>query len=239
VSGSAPGRLPAVEVQAMFDRIAPRYDLLNRLLSAGTDVRWRRRAVDVLARPAGAHVLDVCTGTADLLLEHLRRDARNRGTGVDISLGMLGRGVAKVARAGVGARAGLAAGDAMRLPFRDGRFDGALVAFGIRNVDDPQAALGEMCRVLRPGGRAVVLEFSMPTGWLGRAYRLYFRRVLPVLGGWISGDRGAYAYLPASVERFRSPAELGRLMESAGFSGVRWEPLTGGVAHVYVGERKG
>jgi demethylmenaquinone methyltransferase/2-methoxy-6-polyprenyl-1,4-benzoquinol methylase len=221
----------------MFDRIAPRYDLLNRLLSAGIDVRWRRRAVDALAAAPGARVLDVCTGTADLLIEYLRRDGRGRGAGLDLSGAMLGRAAGKLARTGLAARAGLLAGDAQRLPLRDACFDGALVAFGIRNVGDPARALSEMRRVLRPGGRAVVLEFSMPRGLLGAAYRAYFRQVLPRIGGWISGDPGAYAYLPASVARFATPAELGALMEAAGLGGVRWQPLTGGIAHVFVGER--
>src|SRR5512140_3760932 len=131
-----PGAPERAAVRSMFDRIAPRYDLLNRLLSAGIDVRWRRRAVDALAREPGARVLDLCTGTADLLLEFLRRDARNRGLGLDLSREMLARGAAKLRRAGADGRAALCAGDAEGLPFREGAFDGALVAFGIRNVGD-------------------------------------------------------------------------------------------------------
>jgi demethylmenaquinone methyltransferase/2-methoxy-6-polyprenyl-1,4-benzoquinol methylase len=221
----------------MFDRIAPRYDLLNHLLSAGIDVRWRRRAVDLLGRAPGSRVLDVCTGTADLLIEYLRRDERNRGAGIDLSGGMLGLGAAKLRGAGVAAQAGLSASDAARLPFRDACFDGTLVAFGIRNVGNPTAALAEMHRVLRPGGRAVILEFSMPQGLLGSAYRLYFTKLLPMIGGWISGDRTAYAYLPASVERFATPSEFASLMQRAGFAEVRWQSLTGGIAHVYAGEK--
>jgi demethylmenaquinone methyltransferase/2-methoxy-6-polyprenyl-1,4-benzoquinol methylase len=221
----------------MFDRIAPRYDLLNHLLSAGIDVRWRRAAVAALAPPPGARVLDLCTGTADLLLEALRRDAGGRGCGLDFSSEMLSRAAGKLARSGMSARARLVAGDAQSLPLRDASFDGALVAFGIRNVPDPARALSEMRRVLRVGGRAVVLEFSMPRGLLGLLYRAYARHVLPRVGGWISGDRGAYAYLPASVERFATPAEFGALMQRAGFTAVRWQPLTGGVAHVFQGDR--
>jgi demethylmenaquinone methyltransferase / 2-methoxy-6-polyprenyl-1,4-benzoquinol methylase len=224
-------------VRAMFDRIAPRYDLLNHLLSAGIDVRWRRAAVAALAAPPGARVLDLCTGTADLLLEALRRDGGGRGWGLDFSSEMLSRAAGKLARSGMSARARLVAGDAQSLPLRDASFDGALVAFGIRNVPDPARALSEMRRVLRVGGRAVVLEFSMPRGLLGLLYRAYARHVLPRVGGWISGDRGAYAYLPASVERFATPAEFGALMQRAGFTAVRWQPLTGGVAHVFQGDR--
>jgi demethylmenaquinone methyltransferase/2-methoxy-6-polyprenyl-1,4-benzoquinol methylase len=150
---------------------------------------------------------------------------------------MLARGADKLSRGGLSARAGLVAGDAQALPVRDGEFDGALVGFGIRNVGDVAGALAEMRRVLRPGGRLVVLEFSSPTGLFGALYRAYSRFVLPRLGGWISGDRSAYAYLPASVARFPAPAEFGALMEGAGFSGVQWRPLTGGIAHVFQGER--
>jgi demethylmenaquinone methyltransferase/2-methoxy-6-polyprenyl-1,4-benzoquinol methylase len=129
------------------------------------------------------------------------------------------------------------AGDAQRLPLASGRFDGALVAFGIRNVGDPAAALSELQRVLRPGGRLVVLEFSTPRGLFGLVFGAYSRHVLPRVGGWISGDRGAYAYLPASVARFATPAAFGARLEAAGFTSVRWAPLTGGIAHVFEGTR--
>jgi demethylmenaquinone methyltransferase/2-methoxy-6-polyprenyl-1,4-benzoquinol methylase len=221
----------------MFDRIAPRYDLLNRLLSGGTDVRWRRRAVDLLELTGPSRVLDLCTGTADLLLEALRRDPRHRGVGVDLSHGMLVRGAAKLERDGAGPRGRLVGGDGERLPVRDGLFDGALVAFGIRNVGDVPAALREVLRALRPGGRFVVLEFSMPEGLLGTAYRFYFRHVLPRVGGLVSGDGSAYAYLPASVARFPSPEAFGALMEDAGFRDVRWRLLTGGIACLHRGEK--
>jgi demethylmenaquinone methyltransferase/2-methoxy-6-polyprenyl-1,4-benzoquinol methylase len=233
-----PGAPETLAVRSMFDRIAPRYDLINRLLSAGTDVRWRRRAVDALGLPPGARVLDLCTGTADLLVEALGRDGTRRGLGLDLSTAMLARASAKLEGAHLSARAGLVAGDAQRLPVRDGAFDGALVAFGIRNVGDPAAALAELRRVLRPGGRLVVLEFSTPRGLFGVLFGAYSRHVLPRVGGWISGDRGAYAYLPASVARFASPAQFGAVMEAAGFTGVRWQALTGGIAHVFEGTRR-
>ena len=237
LSAPTPGAPEKAAVRSMFDRIAPRYDLLNRLLSAGTDVRWRRQCVDRLALPPGARVLDLCTGTADLLLEWLGRDLRNSGAGVDLSSAMLVRGLAKLRRWRAARPALLAAGDAERLPLRDGAFDGAMVAFGIRNVGDAPAALREVMRVLRPGGNLVVLEFSMPRGLLGAGYRLYFGRVLPLIGGVVSGDRGAYAYLPASVARFARPEEFGRLMTEAGFAEVSWQPLTAGIAHLYRGAR--
>lgn len=231
-----PGAPETGAVRRMFDRIAPRYDLLNRLLSAGTDRRWRRAAVDFLEAPAGARVLDLCTGTADLLIEALGRDAVRRGAGVDLSGAMLALGQRKLERRGLAGRAWLSAGDAERLPLRSGSFDAALVGFGIRNVADVGAALAEVRRVLRPGGRLVVLEFSNPEGVLGALYRLYFRGVLPRVGGLISGDAAAYAYLPDSVERFPAPAEFAALLERAGFRDVRRRPLSLGIAHLHRGD---
>jgi demethylmenaquinone methyltransferase/2-methoxy-6-polyprenyl-1,4-benzoquinol methylase len=221
----------------MFDRIAPRYDLLNRLLSAGTDVRWRRACVDLLALPAGGRVLDLCTGTADLLIEALRRDRGAQGVGVDLSPGMLVRGAAKLGPRGMRARALLAGGDVTALPLRAASVDGALVAFGIRNVAEPLQALREAWRVLRPGAGLVVLEFALPRGPMGTLYRFYFRRLLPMVGGLISGDRGAYAYLPASVERFATPDELAALLAGAGFVDVVSRRLTGGIAWLHRGRK--
>jgi demethylmenaquinone methyltransferase/2-methoxy-6-polyprenyl-1,4-benzoquinol methylase len=235
--GPTPGAPEKAAVRSMFDRIAPRYDLLNRLLSGGTDVRWRRRCIDALRLPGPSLVLDVCTGTADLLLEFLGRDPGHRGLGVDLSTEMISRGRDKLRRRALAGRAAVAAGDAERLPVKEASCDGVVVAFGIRNVGDPAAALREMRRALRPGGALVVLEFSMPRGVLGLAYRLYFRRILPTLGGLISGDPGAYAYLPDSVARFASPGQFASLMTEAGFQQVAWEPLTWGVAYLYRGVR--
>ncbi len=232
-----PGAPEKAAVRSMFDRIAPRYDLLNRLLSAGTDVRWRRRAVDLLELEPSARVLDLCTGTADLLVEALGRDPGRSGLGVDLSQAMLTRGAAKLRRRGLQGRAGLVGGDGEHLPVAEGRFDGALVAFGIRNVGDPRAALGEVHRVLRPGGRFVVLEFSLPAGLLAPVYRLYFTGVLPLIGGLVSGDRSAYSYLPASVAGFPTPEEFGALMKDAGFVAVRWHLLSGGIACLHRGDK--
>jgi len=232
-----PGAPEKAAVRSMFDRIAPRYDLLNRLLSAGTDVRWRRKAVDYLERTGEGRILDLCAGTADLLIEALGRDERLRGLGADLSPQMLLRGLRKLERRGMARRAALACGDGERLPLRDAIFDGALVAFGIRNIGDPGTALRELRRVLRPGGRLVVLEFALPRGPLGALYRFYFGRILPRIGGLISGAPEAYSYLPASVAAFPSPEAFGALMAEAGFEAVEWKALTGGIAYLHRGDR--
>jgi len=232
-----PGSPEKGAVRSMFDRIAPRYDLLNRLLSGGIDTRWRRKAVDALRLGPSATVLDLCTGTADLLIEALGRGRSHRGVGIDLSSEMLVRAARKVARRGMAARSGLACGDGERLPLVSQAFDGALVSFGIRNIGDPAAALRELRRVLRPGGRLVVLEFSMPPGILGPLYRFYFSQVVPRVGGFVSGDAGAYSYLPASVARFPTPQAFAGLMTASGFEGVQAKALTGGIAHVYSGEK--
>jgi demethylmenaquinone methyltransferase/2-methoxy-6-polyprenyl-1,4-benzoquinol methylase len=223
----------------MFDRIAPRYDLLNHLLSAGIDRRWRRACVDFLELSGPARLLDLCTGTGDLLIEALDRDPRHKGVGLDLSGEMLRRAARKLDRRGLEARASLAAADAVRLPVAGGRFDGALVAFGIRNVGDPAAALAEVRRVLRPGGRLVVLEFANPSGLVGAAYRLYFERILPRVGRLVSGDGSAYSYLPASVARFPGPEGFTALLERAGFGAVSRRRLTLGIAWLYRGEARG
>lgn len=232
-----PGAPEKAAVRSMFDRIAPRYDLLNRLLSAGTDVRWRRRAVDFLELEPPLRLLDLCTGTADLLLEALGRHPGSSGLGVDLAQAMLGRGARKLERRGLAGRARLACGDGERLPVRDACFDAAVVGFGVRNIGDPLRALAEVHRALRPGGRFVVLEFSIPAGLLGRLYRTYFTALLPRIGRLVSGDGSAYSYLPASVQAFPSPSEFARLLEQAGFASVRFEPLTFGIACLHRGEK--
>lgn len=234
-----PGAPEKAAVRSMFDRIAPRYDLLNHVLSAGVDKRWRRICVGELGLREGAHVLDLCTGTGDLLIEALLSHESNRGIGIDLSGEMLSRGLEKLRRRGLGCRSALALGDAERLPFREGVFDAAMVAFGIRNVGEVVGALKEVHRALRPGGRLAVLEFQIPRGLLGSLYRFYFTRVLPRIGGLVSGDRGAYAYLPASVATFPAPESFGALMEQAGFLSVRWRTLTAGIATLHLGDKAG
>ncbi len=223
-------------VREMFTAIAPRYDLLNHLLSLNVDRGWRRRAVNRLGWEAHASGVfcDVCAGTLDLTAELANRpDFRGRVVGSDFAPAMLrlGRGKARRGAAGV-------AGDALALPFRDGTFDGAMVAFGVRNLADLDAGLAELHRVLKDGRRAVILDFTTPP-WapLRAAYLFYFRRILPLVGGAISGHPEAYAYLPASVQGFPPPDELAAKLARAGFRECGFDLLTGGIAAIHWGTR--
>lgn len=220
----------------MFSSIAPRYDFLNRLLSLGRDRRWRREAVGRIMPERGGRHLDVATGTADVALELLRRkgDAA-RVVGVDISLEMMRLGREKAVRAGRGDSLAFVRAPGESLPFRDGVFDSASVAFGIRNVVDRERGLREMCRVVRRGGQVVVLEFSKPQGtFFGALYEFYFTRVLPRVGG-IFSKRDAYTYLPRSVREFPPPAAFAEMMRAAGCASVSASALTFGIVTLYVG----
>ncbi|HNR29959.1 MAG TPA: ubiquinone/menaquinone biosynthesis methyltransferase [Candidatus Hydrogenedentes bacterium] len=229
----------------MFDRIAPRYDFLNRVLSLRRDVVWRRRMARHLPEGAALRLLDLATGTGDVMLSLCAIEPRiELALGVDVSSGMLSRARVKIARGpgrnrgrdAAAPRCGLARVDATRLALRDASFDVATIAFGIRNVIDVDAALREMRRVLRRKGRALVLEFSLPGNALLRElYLLYFRRVLPRIGGLISGDIQAYRYLNETVETFPYGEAFCALMRAAGFVEVRAVPLTFGIAMLYVG----
>jgi demethylmenaquinone methyltransferase / 2-methoxy-6-polyprenyl-1,4-benzoquinol methylase len=233
VSASAPGRLPAGEVREMFDRIAPRYDLLNRAMTAGLDGRWRRAAAGAADLAAGDRALDCCTGTGDLALELAARvTGSGRVVGLDFAEAMLARARAKAAARG--AEVEFVAGDALALPFRDGEFDAATVAFGIRNVSDLDAGIAEMARVVRPGGRVVILEITTPRR-LRPFYEVWFDRVVPRLGRLLGRDGAAYSYLPASVRRFPGPPELAARMAAAGLADVRWRPLAGGIVALHHG----
>lgn len=225
-------------VRHIFSEIAPRYDLLNRVLSLGIDRAWRRRALRALdwrRAPAGVY-LDVCAGTLDVAaLLTRQRGFRGLVVGADFAVPMLraGLGKAPAARAAVLAPVGA---DALALPLADASVDGAIVAFGIRNVADLGAALGEVRRVLRPGARFVILEFTTPPHAIVRAaYHTYFHHVLPTVGRLVSGHPTAYAYLPRSVAHFPAEPELAERMRAAGFVGVRWEQLTLGIAAIHVG----
>jgi demethylmenaquinone methyltransferase / 2-methoxy-6-polyprenyl-1,4-benzoquinol methylase len=218
------GTLAPAAVEAMFDRISPVYDVMNRVMTAGLDRRWRRLAAEQVVRP-GDEVLDACCGTGDLALEAER--AGGRVTGLDFSEPMLERARRK------SGTVEWVRGDLLALPFADERFDVATVGFGIRNVDGLEAGLRELARVLRPGGRLACLEITRPRGLLRPFFRFWFDGVVPVLGKVLPGGE-AYTYLPASVRRFPGPEDLAAVMGEAGFEEIGWLLLGGGIVCLHV-----
>jgi len=225
------------QVEAMFDSVAPRYDLLNRLLSLGVDRQWRKAAVNALRDLSPKHILDVATGTGDLALEVLRLKPE-RVIGVDLSKKMLALARTKAARKGVTDRVSFAREDAEALSFEDDAFDAALVGFGIRNFENPDRGLQELFRILRPGGRLVVLEFSQPQGRVFRwLYGFYGRCILPQVGRLLSRVRGPYTYLPDSIGAFSHGEAFLVRMRAVGFVNLGLRPMTFGVASLYVGQR--
>jgi demethylmenaquinone methyltransferase / 2-methoxy-6-polyprenyl-1,4-benzoquinol methylase len=221
------GRLPAEGVQRMFDRIAPVYDAMNRVMTAGLDQRWRKATVRAAVR-SGDHVLDACCGTGDLAMAAWAGGA-GHVIGVDFSEGMLERARRKAPELE------WVQADVLALPFEDARFDSAVVGFGIRNVENLEAGIRELRRVLRPGGRLGILEITTPRGALAPFYRLWFDRVVPLLGRVLPGG-SAYTYLPASVRRFPGPEELAELLGSCGFGDVEFRRFAGGIVALHVGE---
>jgi demethylmenaquinone methyltransferase/2-methoxy-6-polyprenyl-1,4-benzoquinol methylase len=233
----APDKSPA-RIATMFDAIAPRYDLLNHVLSAGMDRGWRDRAVDALSLSPGARVLDLCTGTGDLAMAIVHRTNGATVIGVDFAGEMLRLARTKVADASLERRIRLVRGDATSIPIPDSSCDAATIAFGIRNVAEPQRALAELARVIRPGGRLAILEFGEPRiPGIRTLYSWYFRYVLPLVGRVISKHQSAYSYLPASVGTFPPPSEFSSILAATGFSQVRAVPLTFGIVYLFTAER--
>ncbi len=222
----------------MFDAIAPRYDLLNHVLSAGLDRRWRDKAVDALHLPPGARVLDLCTGTADLAVATTRRVPGSTVVGVDFAGEMLRLGLIKVRNLGLAKSIRLVRGDATRIPLESASCDAATIGFGIRNVSEPERALAEIARVLKPGGRLAILEFGQPAiPGIRTAYAWYFRYLLPAVGRLVSKHTSAYSYLPASVGAFPPPAQFATIIASQGFTRVAPVRLSFGIVYLYIAER--
>lgn len=225
-------------IRKLFDNIAPEYDKLNHILSLNIDKGWRRKAVREIADVQEAlDVLDVACGTADFTIEIAKSVAEGSSvTGIDLSEGMMKIGREKIKAAGVDAE--LVQGDCEDLPYEDESFHRISVGFGVRNFEHLELGLQQMCRVLKRGGKLVVLELSVPSNPIIKwCYKLYFLKILPAIGGWISGDRGAYEYLPASVLKFPAPEKFIGMMRDAGFAEVRHKPLTFGICRMYVGVR--
>ena len=220
----------------MFDQIASRYDLLNRLMSMGIDQSWRRKTVAAMTLPAGARVLDLATGTGDLAIMIARLHPDAHVVGSDPSSRMLEVGVHKVARSDLASRVQLEVGDAQALPYEDDSFVGCCIAFGIRNVPDRSAALSEMARVTKPTGRVAVLELGEPSvGWLSPIARFHVRKVIPRLGGMLSGSR-EYRYLQQSIAAFPPADEFARQMQACGLNVLEVTPLTFGACTLFVAE---
>ena len=219
----------AALVRRKFDRVAPRYDRANQLLSFGSDQHWRRTAVRALAAAPGALVLDVATGTGRLAEELARAGASP--VGLDFSSEMLAAGARR-------RRVPWVNGDGMRLPFADATFDGVTIGFGLRNLPDPPAGLAELARVTRPGGRLVVLEFSTPTaGWFRHLYERYLVGTLPRVAGLVSSDPAAYTYLAESILNWPDQQGLARWIRAAGWRDVAWRTLTGGIVALHRAQR--
>lgn len=225
------------QVERMFDNISPYYDVLNRVLSLGIDRHWRRRAVASLPPQLGLHVMDMATGTADLAVEIVRQRPDARVTGIDVSADMLARGRSKLEDLDLDLAIELVRGASEQIDYPDATFDAATVAFGVRNFEDTRKGLSEMRRVLRPGGRLIVLEFSrLRTFPIKQAFNLYFGRVLPAIGRVWSSDPRAYSYLYESVQAFPDGKEFASLLESAGFVQPSWQALTLGICTVYTAQ---
>jgi demethylmenaquinone methyltransferase/2-methoxy-6-polyprenyl-1,4-benzoquinol methylase len=219
------GTLPPEGVRKMFDRIAPVYDGMNRLMTAGLDRRWRRETAEAVVRP-GDRVLDVCCGTGDLALA--AREAGGVVTGLDFSEAMLERARRKEPAFE------WVSGDALALPFAEDSFEAVTIGFGLRNLADAEHGLAEMNRVLSPGGRVAILEITRPRGVLRPFYRFWFDGVIPLAGKVLPGG-AAYSYLPASVRRFPDPEALAKLMDEAGFGDIRWRLFAGGIVALHTG----
>ena len=229
-----------VKIQNMFSNIASRYDLLNKILSLGIDRGWRKFAISKLPEVVGGNFLDVATGTCDVALEIIRgRPAGTKVTGVDFSKGMLELGKEKVKNAGLEDRIETRFADATELPFEDNIFDGSIIAFGIRNVQDYKKGISEMSRVVKSGGKVVILEFtSVQNRFFQPIFHFYISTILPFIGELISGKKGAYKYLPDSMLNFPAPEEFKKAMEETGLLNVTYQKLTFGAAVVYTGSVK-
>lgn len=228
------------EVWKMFDKIAGRYDLLNRVLSMRQDVAWRKKLLNLLPQKKDLYLLDIATGTADQIVHLLEEtDQIGKAIGIDMSENMLAVGRKKISNLNLDTQVALRVGDATHIPFKNDEFDVTTMSFGIRNVINVEGALKEIHRVLKPKGVSLILEFSLPkSAFIKKPYLFYFRNVLPKIGGLLSGDSSAYKYLNETVEEFPYGQDFLNLMTKSGFKNVTQLPLTFGIATIYRGEKE-
>ena len=225
-------------IAAMFDRISPKYDALNHLLSLNIDKVWRRKTAKMVAQSHPKTILDLATGTADLAIALAKRNPQAHIIGVDISEKMLSIGKEKIEKQELGNQIELRVGNAAILPFEDNTFDAITVAFGVRNFEDLDKGLSEIVRLTKAGGQVVILEFSMPERFpVKQLYRLYFKRFLPLIGKAVSKDENAYAYLPQSVERFPSPNEFLQILSEKGLEQASAKRLSFGISTLYAASK--
>lgn len=225
------------QVAEMFNNISKRYDFLNHFLSLGIDILWRKKAIRLLKKDQPKQILDVATGTGDFAIEALALNP-DRVVGVDISSGMLEMGRQKMKKRGVDHIIDMQMGDSEKLLFDDNTFDAAIVAFGVRNFENLQKGLSDMCRVLKSGGKIVVIEFSRPKRFpMKQLYNFYFKSILPIIGKLISKDQSAYTYLPESVEAFPDGQDFLNILTEVGFKNVECRPLTFGISSIYIGQK--
>jgi demethylmenaquinone methyltransferase/2-methoxy-6-polyprenyl-1,4-benzoquinol methylase len=226
-------------IRKLFDTVAPTYDFLNHLLSLRRDCYWRRMAVQELKGFDG-WILDIATGTGDVAIEIVHQDGRQKKVfGLDFSKPMIEKAYQKVTKKDRLRAITLSLGDALSLPFRENTFSASIIAFGLRNIPDKEKALKEMVRVIKRGGKVIILEFTFPQARVIRSlYPIYFNKVLPWVGGLVSGDRGAYAYLPESVHHFPSAENYGKLLRASGLENITFRRLTFGIASIIAGTKK-
>ncbi|MEM1407687.1 MAG: bifunctional demethylmenaquinone methyltransferase/2-methoxy-6-polyprenyl-1,4-benzoquinol methylase UbiE [Bacteroidota bacterium] len=223
------------QVAEMFDNISKKYDFLNHFLSLGIDIRWRKKAIKLLKKDNPKHILDIATGTADFAIESLSLKPE-KVTGVDISEGMLSVGREKLKKKGLDHIIQLELGDSEKLLFEDNKFDAVIVSFGVRNFAHLEKGLADMYRVLKPGGKTVIVEFSRPSKFpFKNIYNFYFKAILPKIGRLVSKDQSAYTYLPESVQVFPDGTDFLKVLERVGFKNTTCTPLTFGVSSIYVG----
>ena len=226
------------DIAALFSSISGRYDFLNHLLSLNIDRKWRKKLVGLSSSPADARILDICTGTGDIVIEFAKNNSSSQCFGIDLSEEMLAIAQRKIGKAGLNRRIRLMQADAMDIPFDEGFFDAVFIGFGLRNLPDCTKGIQETIRVLRKGGKVFILEFSpRQNGLTGWFYKIYLKFVVPVIGGYISGDSGAYRYLAGSISNFLKHEKVTGLMKAQGYTDIKATPLTGGIAYIYEGTK--